>query len=377
YPTPAVQWQQSFDAGVTWSDIPGQTNLTYTHTILEAGFYYYRYLLANGEENLASNKCRVVSNIKIVEVVPKRWDVTDTICAGSTYFIGDTSYTDAGVYIDSLISTIGCDSIVTLTLDVIPDQGITIDPIVTDPNCPGDLGTVNFGAVQLGSQPYTYFIDDTLVFTEILDVPLPPGRYRLRANDRFQCMASTEVTISPALDFMIDLGPDQNIALGESVRFGSSANDEIAELIWTPPLPNCPPECSTSEITPIESATYRLDAISVRGCPASDSVFINVRTVRQVYIPNAFSPNFDGVNDRFLPLVNTPNVQEILRFQVFNRWGDLIFDRNNIQPNITTAGWDGTFNGRPVEAGVYTYVVQAVFLDGFVGQYTGDVTVLP
>ena len=88
YETPQVQWQQSFDEGMTWEDIPGANDLSYTHTNLAAGFYYYRYLLANDPGNLLNSKCRVVSNVKVVHVVPKFYTIVDTLCEGLSFFFG-------------------------------------------------------------------------------------------------------------------------------------------------------------------------------------------------------------------------------------------------------------------------------------------------
>ena len=99
YPTPAIQWQQSFDEGLTWVDISGETAQTYIHTQLSGGFYYYRYLLANSPFNLANSKCRVNSNVKIVHVVPKFYTIIDSICQGLSFMVGNSLYSDEGASI--------------------------------------------------------------------------------------------------------------------------------------------------------------------------------------------------------------------------------------------------------------------------------------
>lgn len=375
YPTPVVQWQQSLDEGVTWSDLSGATNLDYTPPALAGGLYYYRYLLANGPQNITSTKCRVVSNVKIIEVVPRLWAATDTICEGLTYFTSNSSYTVSGIYTDTLLSSLGCDSIVLLALTFIPDPGLQLEITTDSPACEDQLGSLTIANVTNGTPPYTYFINDSMGGPVFNGLPLTT--YQLAAEDRFGCRTEDSVALQIPQPFNVDLGPDQRILLGESVRFSSVANEEVVDFAWTPALPNCPPDCSSLEITPAESQQYRLVATSALGCLATDSVFIEVRKVRQVYIPNAFSPNFDGVNDVFRPFANVPNVQEILSLKIFNRWGALVHNASNAEPNSTAGGWTGTFRGRTVDPGTYVYVAEVIFLDGFIGTYDGTVVVLP
>ena len=90
YDNPAYQWQQSFDMGGTWQNIPGANGGMYDHTDLASGVYYYRYLLADGPVDLDNEKCRVNSNVKLINVVPKEWDLSDTICQGNAFFFGPT-----------------------------------------------------------------------------------------------------------------------------------------------------------------------------------------------------------------------------------------------------------------------------------------------
>ena len=97
-----------------------------------------RYLLSNIPENLSNAKCRVNSNTKIVQVVPKFFNVEETICEGLNFEVGTSNYNQSGIFTDSLISSLGCDSIVTLDLTVVPDLGITADIDFDDPLCTGD-----------------------------------------------------------------------------------------------------------------------------------------------------------------------------------------------------------------------------------------------
>jgi gliding motility-associated-like protein len=105
-----------------------------------------------------------------------------------------------------------------------------------------------------------------------------------------------------------------------------------------------------------------------------DTLDIWVNPKKNVFIPNVFSPNGDGVNDIFKPFTDE-NVKTLKVFRIFNRWGDLIFERKNIDATTTIIdGWDGYYNGQPVQTDVYVYHIELEYKDGKVVQLYGDVT---
>jgi gliding motility-associated-like protein len=113
-----------------------------------------------------------------------------------------------------------------------------------------------------------------------------------------------------------------------------------------------------------------LTSVSEYNCVNSDSVTIFVEVVNLLVVPNAFSPNNDGHNDLFR-ILRTLNVEQLLEFKVFNRWGQLIFETNDIRQ-----GWDGTFNGVTQELGVYAFVIQVLNRDGEKIVKGGNVTLV-
>jgi gliding motility-associated-like protein len=82
-------------------------------------------------------------------------------------------------------------------------------------------------------------------------------------------------------------------------------------------------------------------------------------------VPNAWSPNNDGSNDKLFPL--TINIKELYYFRVFNRWGQLMFETNKLGE-----GWDGIYNGKPQVQDVYTWTVEAIGLDGVYYKQSGN-----
>ena len=378
YDTPTVQWQQSFDGGLTWQNIPGANGLSHPHTDLSAGLYYYRYLLANAPANLLNPNCRVVSNVKLVNVVPKFYTIVDTLCQGGSFILGDNTFSESGTYEDSLLTTLGCDSLVTLELTVLPDAALSATFTLTDPGCDYSAdGEVLLDEITNGTPPYTVTIDGAAGGGGD-QVGLAAGDYTYRITDRFGCFLDTVVTLTAPPPFVVDLGGDRAVELGESVRFSPFFSQPTAEFRWMPAeLFPCPPaDCAEPTILPLRTTTVALSATSEAGCVAADSTTVRVRAVRAVYVPNAFSPNDDGINDRLNLFSTVPGVAAVESFRIYDRWGGLLFERADFQPGDLSLGWDGRARGQPVPVGVYAYVAQVRFLDGALRTYEGGVHLL-
>jgi gliding motility-associated-like protein len=130
-------------------------------------------------------------------------------------------------------------------------------------------------------------------------------------------------------------------------------------------------------VSPITETAYTITVFDEDGCSASATVLVQVDRNRNVFIPNAFSPNNDATNDEF-QIFTGPGVASINYLRVFNRWGEPVYSQDDValNPNGQTAGWDGTFRGRPVAPGVYVYLAEITFQDGRTIIYKGDVSVV-
>lgn len=127
-------------------------------------------------------------------------------------------------------------------------------------------------------------------------------------------------------------------------------------------------------VTPYQSGTLTATLIDVNGCEDVDQLIITVDKRRKVYIPTAFSPNGDGVNDIFYVFGSDHQIRIIKKFQVFNRWGELLHEKLNFMPNDPSSGWNGTFKNELMNPAVFVYRVEIEFIDGVEELYTGDVT---
>jgi hypothetical protein len=105
-------------------------------------------------------------------------------------------------------------------------------------------------------------------------------------------------------------------------------------------------------------------------CQSIDS--IEVRSNCYINIPNAFSPDGDGMNDYFIPRELLSSGVTKFSMQLFNRWGEMIYSTEQLDGR----GWDGRYNGKPQPMGVYVYHIDATFLNGYRKVYTGNVTLV-
>ena len=118
---------------------------------------------------------------------------------------------------------------------------------------------------------------------------------------------------------------------------------------------------------------YRAPLISQYGC---DSVIALHLEYYKVFIPSGFSPNGDGYNDRFGIFGDAVDLEEISRLTVFDRWGNLIYQQDNMLPNDADQGWDGTHQGQRVPNGVYVYAADLKMNDGITRRTTGTLTLM-
>ncbi len=372
-----IQWEISTNNGQSWSVIPGASDLSYIISDFASGTYLYRFQLAASPENLNNDKCRVLSETATIIVVPLEYSITDTICAGASYNIGSSTYTQSGIYLDSLISSIGCDSIVTLDLTVVPDPNIMAEIRVIPPACASDgTGTIDILSVQNGFPPYEFQLDDLPPQGQNFFTQLDKNSYTLTIRDRFGCSAvlAVEIPVPPALE--VDLGADIRLDLGESTTLSVVSNYQNLQYQWSPvDILDCE-SCSRPNLLPLEDQLIVVEVTNEFGCTAMDSVQVIVSKNYPIYAPNVFSPNNDGINDFFTIYARSNAVSDIQKLMIFDRWGKVLFERNNIPVNSDIDGWDGFVNGKLAASGVYVFVADVAFIDGVVRQHTGSVALI-
>jgi gliding motility-associated-like protein len=162
---------------------------------------------------------------------------------------------------------------------------------------------------------------------------------------------------------------------GYPVKLETTSSPDVIRWKWGPVTGLDNPYVAEPTLTPGKSGTYTVVATIEGGCTSSDQLTIAVLCDgRNIFIPNTFSPNNDGMNDRFYP--HGKGILTIRSMQIFNRWGQIVFEKVNFAANLYSEGWDGTFKGQPQGVDVYVYMMEVVCDNGTLNKINGNVTLL-
>ena len=143
---------------------------------------------------------------------------------------------------------------------------------------------------------------------------------------------------------------------------------------WTPPLGLSDPTAAEPTITAVNNQLYVVKITDEDGCMASDTVRIRVNAKRPVYFPNVFAPDKPFPNDHFTGF-SGPAAEQFSLLRIYDRWGELIFERQDFPLNEPNFGWDGLYKGQKV-IGVFTGYALVRFVDQVELLYEGSVTVV-
>ncbi len=268
----------------------------------------------------------------------------------------------------TLTNAFGCDSIVNVNVVALamPDVSVT-----TDESCPNENSGRMEATATGGVGPFTYSLDGATFQNDNIFEDLPSGNYTLYTQDINGC--------TQEMSFQIEALPSLQVnakefflpcdALETTLKVDILSGEDGLTYLWD--------DGSTDPQRLVnEPGTYTLTLAN--NCETVQQTFEVTyeehNVLRTMYVPNAFSPNEDGVNDRFIPLASQEIAVDEFEFSVFDRWGNQLYRSEN-----STEGWNGDRNGKPVKPGVYVWRMKAmVNVCGQVMEVTkqGDVTLL-
>jgi gliding motility-associated-like protein len=376
YITPAYQWQTSSDS-INWTDIPNATTTTYTRQPTTAGTYYYRLAVAEAG-NINSPHCRIASNnisfrvnTKPVIAASSNSPVCEgttlslTANGGSTYqWQGPNNYNGSGspANISNVTLAAAGKYVVTATSNGCTQKDSVIVSIKPKPaaNAGADVNICEGNSVTLnasGGDTYSWQPSTGLSATNIANPvasPIDSTAYVVTVTDNISgCSASDTVLINVARKPTANAGPDKTMIQGDQVILGGNATGEPINYFWTPDVFMNNANSLQPVVSPPHDTTYTLHVESTVGCGvATDEVFVKV--FKKVIVPNAFSPNKDGINDTWqLVAIDAYPDAEI---DVFNRYGQAVFTSHGYNKP-----WDGTYNNNPLPVGTYYYVIDLKF----------------
>ena len=230
-----------------------------------------------------------------------------------------------------------------------------------------------------GTEKYSWFpstgLDNPSIASPIAS-PANSITYQVIGSDSKGCFSDTAyvpVTVFPIPQ--VNAGTDQTISVGKTIQLVPSFSQDVTNVEWSPSIGIVSQNYPSITVKPTESLEYTVRAKNAGGCVAEDKVSVYVTCNNSnIFVPNTFSPNGDGANDIFYPRGN--GVFKILDLKVFNRWGEIVFEKANFNPNDASAGWDGTFKGKQLPPDVFVYMLQVVCDNNSVLTFKGNIALL-
>ncbi len=249
----------------------------------------------------------------------------------------------------------------------------TASVLLTSPLCPGfDDAVIVVDSVLGGTPPYLYALNGEALGPYPVFNQLSAGTYVLQIEDLNGCMWDTVLQVTDPPYVGVVLTGDTLVDLGEWVQITGLLSGPVDTLWWEPLPPVACDQCTSFAYLPENNAVYTLTVADSNGCIASDAMAVYVRRSGKVYVPNAFSPNGDGVNDVFY-LQAGPGVEEVELLQVYDRWGEMLFEARYFPPNNPHYGWNGRLGGHSMNPGLYVWQASVRLLDGRVVWLKGEV----
>ncbi len=286
-----------------------------------------------------------------VRVPPYYAEQEVTICENDEHLIGTTSFTEDGIHEITIQAHDGCDSIITLALNVNPNTSSFFE----DSFCEGETYT---------------FLDITSE---------QPGIYQTKIQNSKGCDSTIRVELTEIPKTKgIDLPTELQITLGDSIRIIPNGYDpELVEFTWYDsegnPIGN---SLALNTIKPIDNTSLTLVGKDKYGCSVEEQISLKIdKSTITLHLPNIFSPDNNRINDYF-SFVPSKAVQSIESFIIYDRWGNQLYKDSPLTDIYDHSGWDGTYNGKEAVQGVYGYIIKATFIDGSKKEFAGNFTLV-
>ena len=195
--------------------------------------------------------------------------------------------------------------------------------------------------------------------------------------DAYNCFTDTAFIVVAVGGYpKVSLGDDKLLSTGTLLPLKSAiTNGPIKTYSWTPAVDLSCSNCAEPIALVKKDMCYELNAQNIYGCVGKDTVCVKVFcNSSQVFIPTAFTPDGDGKND--VLMVRASGIKQVRRFTIYNRWGEIVFERTNVLPNDPSGGWDGRIKGVKATSDVYVFIADVICDNDVHYSYKGNVTLI-
>jgi gliding motility-associated-like protein len=386
FSNPSFQWQESIGNTNTWSDISGATTTTLQKNLpanTTPGTYFYRLTVVE-TVNMSNASCKVASIPLAVTVRPRPQGqavnsgpvcegekITLTGSGGVSYsWYGPDNYTasgsspvlnnvvlrDSGFYYVEVLNGAGCRAVdsTRVRINARPTAGIAEDTIAI---CTAAGRTIDV----TGGLSYTWSpsagltsVSGGSAFVE----PPDTTRYTIIVSNISGCTDTAYLLVNVLRPAIASAGPDKVIIAGQSVRLDGEIAGSHYAFAWSPSVFIVDPQSLQPLVNPQADTKYVLTATSLYGCGSTRDT-VQVTVFKEIKIPNAFTPNGDGVNDTWV--IPGLAAYRNCSLSVFNRYGQRVFE---------TKDYTRPWNGKGMPIGTYYYLIdlkeRGLLLSGWV-----------
>lgn len=341
--------------------------------------------------DIDGNPAVINANSTATGITMIQWSPTDGIsCSdGTTNCLNPTvSPNVTTTYVVSVTDENGCVGTDMLTVFVDPCTGsqleFQLDSIQALTCVANTDGYIEISGVN-GVQNYEYSINGGAFNTNNIFSNLGVGQYNVGIRDANGCIIDSVLNIAGFPNFTVNAGEDITFGKpGDTLLLDASTTaSNISSILWDPQLNlECGDgtfNCLNPIVIPNTTISLTLTVTDSNGCTSSDDLLLVYVENTDIYAPNIFSPNEDGINDYFNILSDPSVVSNIELLTIFDRWGNKVFEASNLLSSGLENGWDGRFNDKAAQPGVYTWVAKVRYVsrpDGEAEKIKGNVTLI-
>ncbi len=293
-----------------------------------------------------SSGCDSIISIQLIVYVPTQSSRFIDRCEGQSYFVAGQNQTITGIYYDTLTNSIGCDSVLitNLTFNAYPIINLGNDTLLCEGNTITLFANATQGSIQWqdGSTNSIFQVNNSGTYWAILN--------------NSGCLRADTIQIS--------IAPNPANFLADSL-FWCWDNPSAVVQVRNYTSYNWSDGSTNNVLIPTMEASYWLQVTDSNNCTGTDSIRIVEYCAPNLYVPNVFTPNIDGKNEVFMPVSYLTGFEKY-QLEIYNRWGQKVWDSNNYP-----TGWNGLLDGKMAEDGVYNWKVEYVYRK-YNKRYTGS-----
>jgi gliding motility-associated-like protein len=271
-------------------------------------------------------------------------------------------------------SAYGCAASDSVLVQVFQPYKVSVSP-ATDSICEGKGVTLK----AYGAPLYNWSPAGGLSSTNISNPYASPSAttiYHVVGYDSLGCFKdSADIPVKVLANPIVNAGADIILSAGSTANIQCTGSPDIINYSWSPALGLSCTDCADPVVTGGSDMTYTVKVTNASGCTVQDQVKILVTcNEANVFVPNTFTPNADGMNDVFY--IRGKGIFAIKSLKIFNRWGEMVFEKKNITANDPADGWNGLYKGSMASTDTYIYQLEVLCNNNQSLKYNGTISLI-